>query len=82
MTETVVPKPSLLPPNEGQKYGFFGYSGAMCDRAIRADNAPMLEECVERGFVDADSRMLGGGTVLEYCEKVAPMCAAMLKGRK
>ena len=71
---------SLLPeqiPN--QQYGFFGYKGAMCDRAIRLDNAPMLRECVDRGFIDLASEMLGGGTVLDHCRKVAPKCAAMLE---
>jgi hypothetical protein len=74
---------SLLPEQiEGQVYGFFGYKGNMCDRAIKGDNAPMLRECVERGFVDADSEMLNGLTVLAYYKKVAPKCAEMLESLK
>lgn len=44
-----------------------------------ADNAEMMKECIERGFVDADCRMLMGGTFLEHCRKVAPKCAAALE---
>lgn len=71
---------SLLPEQiPDQQYGFFGYKGAMCDRAISRDNPDMLKECVERDFIDANSEMLQGGTVLDYCRKVAPKCAAMLE---
>ena len=71
---------SLLPTqDENENYGFFGYRGAMCDRAIRTDNPKMLAECIEKGFVDATSEVLGAGTVLDYCRKIAPKCAAMLE---
>lgn len=43
---------SLLPPEESRAYGWFGYQGAMCDRAIQADNGPMLQECIDRVFID------------------------------
>lgn len=61
-------------------YGFFGYSGAMVDRAMRSDNDLMLKECFDAGFVDAETRMLGGETVLEFCDKRGyTKCAAMLR---
>lgn len=72
---------SLLPtPDPKKNFGIFGYAGLCCDLAIKSDNAPMLSECIDRGFVDIDTRMVNG-TVLEYCEKKAPRCAALLKER-
>ena len=76
-------KESLLPPETNQGYGFFGYKGAMCDRAIRSDNAPMLAECLEREFFDPDDEMLSLKTVRQFCKEAAPKCYAMLeKARK
>ena len=72
---------SLFPPKDPTKgYGWFGYEGAMCDRAIRADNPDMLAEAVARGWINADSEMLDGKTILQYCERVAPKCAERLRG--
>lgn len=74
-------KKSLLPPDDGRGWGFFGYRGAMCDRAIKADNAPMLAECLERDFFDPDAEMLNFKTVRQFCKEVAPRCYAMLEKR-
>lgn len=60
-------------------YGFFGYRGAMCDRAIRADNADMLAECLERDFFDPDSELVTFKTVRQFCKEIAPRCFAMLE---
>lgn len=71
---------SILPEKmNSQQYGWFGYPGAMCDRAIRADNAEMLKECVDRGYINDNSEMFCGCSVLDYCRKVAPKCASMLE---
>jgi hypothetical protein len=73
---------SLLPPEDSQKqWGMFGYRGAMCDRAIRSDNAAMLAECLERDFFDPDDEMLSFMTVRQFCKKTAPNCYAMLQER-
>ena len=72
--------PSLLPERgDSNVYGVFGYVGAMCDRAIRADNAPMLAECLEREFFAPDDEMLTFKTVRQFCKEVAPQCYAMLQ---
>jgi hypothetical protein len=71
---------SLLPdPGQSNNWGMFGYRGAMCDRAIKADNAPMLKECLDRGFFDPDDQMLSFKTVRAYCKEVAPRCFEMLE---
>lgn len=71
---------SLLPdPSSNNSWGMFGYRGAMCDRAIRSDNAPMLQECLERDFFDPDEEMLNFKTVRNYCKEVAPACFEMLE---
>lgn len=64
---------SLLPPKDpNRSYGLGGYSGEACDRAIRADNAPMLKECIQRDFIDAGSEMLDGKTILQFCLQEIP----------
>jgi len=64
----VAEQQSLLPPYvPGNTYGNLGYRGAMCDRAIRADNAPMLKECIKREFIDERCEMLDGKTILQFC---------------
>lgn len=71
---------SLFPPKEPNKgYGWFGYEGAMCDLAIRADRPDMLAEAVARGWINADSEMFDGKTILQHCELVAPKCAEKLR---
>lgn len=71
---------SLFPPKvENKSYGWFGYEGAMCDRAIGADNADMVEEAVRRGWLNPKSEMLDGKTILQECDKRAPRCAARLR---
>ncbi len=62
-------------------WGIFGYRGAMCDRAIRSDNAPMLAECLEREFFGPDDEMLTFKTVRQYCKEKAPACYEMLQER-
>ena len=71
---------SLLPPFDPTiTYGFFGYKGAMCDRAIRADNADMLKECIEQGWIDAKTEVLGFGTALDFCKaRGFTKCAELL----
>lgn len=61
-------------------WGMWGYSGYCCDLAIRRDDPVLLGECIDRGFADVDTRMLAG-TMLEWCDKHAPRCAAVLKER-
>lgn len=74
---------SLLPPQENRQYGMFGYAGTMCDNAIRADNPAMLQECIDRGWIDADTQLLMGGTVLEFCDKKGfSKCADLLRSHK
>lgn len=64
---------SLLPPKDPKRsYGLGGYNGEACDRAIRADNAPMLKECIDRGFIDNTSEMLDGKTILQFCLQEIP----------
>lgn len=75
-------KTSLLPEDDGRNWGIFGYRGAMCDRAIKADNAPMLAECLERDFFNPDDEMLTFKTVRQFCKQVAPNCYAMLEERR
>lgn len=70
---------SLLPPKEDKAYGFFGYEGWVADSAIRSDNAPMLRECIDRGFVTPESKMLGPRNLRQWCEINAPKCFAMLE---
>lgn len=71
---------SLFPPKESRPHwGWFGYEGTMCDSAIRADNPAMIEECVRRGWINANSEMMDGKTILQECEKKAPKCAAKLR---
>lgn len=71
---------SLFPPKDPNKsYGWFGYEGAMCDRAIRADNPEMLTEAVKHGWINANSEMLDGKSILQHCERVAPRCAEALR---
>jgi hypothetical protein len=60
----------------------FGYRGEMCDRAIKADNAAMLKECLERDFFVPDDEMLSFKTVRQWCEKTAPRCFAMLQAER
>lgn len=72
---------SLLPEHtENTSWGMWGYSGACVDRSIRQDNPEMLSECIDRGYVDIDTRMVNG-TVLEWCDLRAPKCAAVLRER-
>jgi hypothetical protein len=76
-------KPSVLEPySPSGNYGFFGYRGAMCDRAIRADNVQALVECVEREFIDSDSTDMLGNSMVKHCERHgAVKCATMLRER-
>jgi len=72
----------MLPdPLSRSSWGTFGYVGAICDIAIRADNAPMLEECLDRGFFDPDAEMLSCKTVRQFCKETAQACYAMLQRR-
>ena len=72
---------SLLPAKaHNQQYGFFGYEGAMCDRAIRADNRPMLKECIDAGFIDANTEVIGFKNALDFCERRGfKQCAEVLR---
>ena len=73
----------MIPPKTNEHYGFFGYEGAMCDRALRSDNAEMLKECIERGWIDADTEVLGAGSVIEFCERRGfAKCGAVLRALK
>jgi hypothetical protein len=72
----------VLPdPASRSGWGFFGYWGAMCDQAIRADNAPMLEELLNRGVFKPDDEMLSFKTVRQFCKEIAPNCYAMLQAK-
>ncbi len=74
---------SLIPPRQNISYGFFGYEGAMCDSAIRSDNAPMLKECIERGWIDSDTCVLGFRNALQFCEaRGFEKCAELLRQNK
>lgn len=81
MTET---KLSLLPdpPAQGVPSAYFGYAGWVTEMAMRADDAAMLAECIERDFIDADSTMLNSLSILGYCDQRKRVkCAAMLRKR-
>lgn len=52
----------------GGGYGFFGYKGWVCDRAIYRDDPTWLQECIDRGYIDSTSILLGGQTVRAFCE--------------
>jgi hypothetical protein len=82
MSEVAEAPPSLLPPyNPTQTYGNMGYRGAMCDRAIRADNAPMLKECVKHDFIDQNSEMFDGKMILQFCLQEVPKAALAPDGK-
>lgn len=81
---------SLFPPRSEREgldergrqkagWGWFGYEGSMCDRAIALDRPDMIRECVQRGWINPKSEMLDGKTILQQCEKVAPKCAEFLR---
>lgn len=77
-------KTSLLPAyNSAQNYGFFGYAGWASDLAIRQDNPDMLQECLDRDFIDLDSEVLITGNILTLCElRGYEKCAALLRSLK
>lgn len=73
---------SLLPPQEDKSYSFFGYRAHCCEVAMKADNAAMLSECVDRDFIDSDSTMLDNTSILGQCDRKGyTECAAMLRAR-
>lgn len=72
---------SLLPPKDANRSYPIAYKGTCCDTAIRADNAAMLRECVERDFIDASSEMLDGKTVLQFCMQEVPTPVMAPDGR-
>lgn len=56
------------------------YKCMMVERAIGSDNVPMLDEAIERKWIDADTRCFNNGTVLDRCnERKAKGCAARLR---
>jgi hypothetical protein len=63
---------TLLPARDQNRSYPIAYAGTCCDTAIRADNAPMLKECVERDFIDQHSELLDGKTVLQFCIQDTP----------
>jgi len=75
---------SFLPTqNPKTNYGMFGYSGAMCDMAIRQDDPDMLRECIANGWIDADTPMTMSRTVLAFCEaRGYKRCAEVLRASK
>ena len=61
---------SALPEfNPTGHYGYFGYQGACCDSAIRANRVDMLEECIERGYINKESKTLDGLGMVKYARK-------------
>lgn len=71
---------ALPPENPSGVYGFFGYSGAMCQAALSRDNAPMLKACIDRGFIDKNCEMLDGRNVVTWCrDKGKTACADLLE---
>lgn len=55
------PISDIFPPRGTHgNWGWFGYEGSMCDRAIRADNPKMIAECVRLGWINPASEMMSG----------------------
>lgn len=68
---------ALLPEyNPSAHYGYFGYTGACCDLAIRSDDIQRVEECVTRGYMDKDTRTLDGLGMVKYAKKYGALRVA------
>lgn len=76
-SKTMTTLPAYKPE---EKYGMWGYSGFCCDLAIRRDDPALMNECINRGFIDADTRMVFG-SVMDHCQRHAPRCFALLTSR-
>jgi hypothetical protein len=63
-----------------EKYGMWGYSGFCCDLAIRRDDPALMNECINRGYIDVDTRMVFG-SVMDHCQRHAPRCWSLLMSR-
>lgn len=68
----------FAPYKPSTNYGLFGYSGHCCDTAISKNSPEMAEECWRRGWMDLDTQTFMG-TVLEKCDRVAPLVAERLR---
>lgn len=65
---------------ETQGYGFFGYPGAMVDRAIRTDDPVGLQKMIDIGWIDANTKTMDNLTMREYCiERGASKCAELFE---
>ena len=61
---------SVLPEyNPKGNYGYFGYQGVCCDMSIRSNSVPKVQECIERGFMNKDTRTLDGYGMVKYARK-------------
>lgn len=52
-----------------RSYGFFGYSGFCIDFAIRSDSIPMINECIEQGFLNEKCKTLDGCAIAKHAER-------------
>lgn len=71
-------KSLFSPYAPSQHYGMFGYAGFCCDAAISNNNPEMAEECWRRGWMDVTTQTFIG-TVIEKCDRSAPMVAERLR---
>lgn len=68
------------PKRSDHFYGFFGYEGYMCDKAIRTDNVEAFLACVENEWLDKDCKTLDGHSMVTYAERYgAKECAAEMR---
>lgn len=59
-------------------YGFFGYPGAMADRAIRRDDATAIKKMLEYGWINKDTKTMDNLTMVQYCDRQnAKKCAKL-----
>ena len=41
----------------------------MVDRALKADNPDMIEEAIDRGWIDKETKTLDGKTLMAMCDE-------------
>lgn len=63
-----------FPPKHATSNGQFGYEGTCTDIALRKDSADMIERCFRNDWIDFNTKMLTGCTILAYAKKRAPKC--------
>ena len=64
--------------DDKQGYGFFGYPGAMVDRAVRTDDPIGLQAMMDAGWITKDSKTMDNFTMSEYCERNGSLKCAEL----